>query len=723
MFEKTYPMISRLLTILVLAGFLPAGSAFAEEPSERFEESKELRSAEESCSLEMIQGGIHCIREDGLASWQFHHPALLDYSEEVDPREPAAGHFPAGPLRVGDRLFYGVEHDLIELDPGAGVIVGRRRMNAPIQTIDLAEDKQDTLELTLEFEKQPLDLREWELSEPVSERFVVVLGVDDPAPPNDVWDNWGVPGLSRTGISWAGRSFREIDDPLPLETLVALQQRDPYDLSLLTQLTGEDYFEDFLRLQGHELIGADGSPEREDYLQAELRRVWDEILDEVSTSTGPPWQDLIYFSWKLEEDLRHRELAGDLFELGYEKMLEAGVEPHRFLSGSTNLLLAEQTTRRLIEDAIAAEDVERVKRLSERRFRMAPGIQGGDWAWQQLALWIEEQGYPHEHWRQRARENAEYSPHPTLVEATIAAQRHEAIYRGISYALIVFAFLVGIQGGLMRRREQDRSEKKGRWWLPVVTLRQVVGLLLLAAVMVISFYPAGTHLRIVHGLHKAPPNLLSDSVAAPDVRTQLEQLAPSSARDELIEISHREWEAIKRGEPILEKPPIYPLLVDAVTVDAHASQRAYSQGGCLSGAFVFGDRSSWSWLYLPVALIFWLLIGAIVGNRLPQTGRWLLRITPGGAPGLAPVGGLLLGGLLGALWYLIWGQDYTIIEATTAMWVDWSFGLSGIAEYEISPDHSASPNILWAFAAIALVILIQGVAVALEIRSERTETS
>ena len=711
-------MFLRMLAICTLAMTALPLSAFAEEVPESEDDVAEQQEIDERCNVEATNGGVHCVRGDGGVSWEIHHPSLWDefesYEAQVDERSPV------GPIESGGRVFYGVRGDLIEVDPDRGVVVGRRRMVAPIRSLRLTEEGDNYLELVLEFRRAHPDLAGGE--------FSIVPGIDAPGPSNSPW--YGAEMMynaASTDSAWLERRLIDEESPMVFEHRVAAYERDPFNLALLAELTSEENAEDFMIAQGEQFDQIRGSDERKKALIAAVHQQWHQVLRGTTATAGAPWQDLIEVSWQLEEDSFGRGVATDVFAAGHQKMLEAGIEPKRYSSSVAAAIVSPSWAGRVVSDAIAEGDAQRVDDLSRRLYLMAPLVEDGDLAWSELATWLEDQGQSGDDWRQRAQQNAEESYSFHRSDALSATRYFSAIYVGLFYALLTFAFLIGIYGGRARRR-QDRSEEGAPWWVPLLGIRHFIGLLLLLVAIVICLYPMGIHSKTGGTMMTAPTNIMGDTLAAPDVRLWLEGLAPGPARDELMEISTHEFEALQRGQRMGEKSPVIHLVWEAAAADAQAAQRDLYRGGWISNLFTAdevspGLRSGWG--SIPIlrlfsnlgSLIFCLFLGTLVGSRLPRVALWIVRLIPGGAPLLAPVGGLVLGGVLATITLLPTGADRDVNELVLSMVAN-RFGLEEILQNEVT-----SPDLLGLALVLGGAILIQVAAVAVELVRARPDAS
>ncbi len=702
-------MSIRLILILPFALALFSMPAYAEElPLPDEEQEGEV---DEGCEVEAVNGGVHCVRGDGEVTWEIQHPSLWDELEDYLAQDEER--FPVGPITTGPaetgssmnegRVFYAVRGDLIEIDPLEGVVVGRRRMFAPIGSLETAEGAVDQLELVLDFEPERPGAEKVEIS--------VMMGLDAPGPPQNIWfgmmNSFAGRMTAWRDSDWLVERLEDEERSVVFEALLEAYQRDPLNLFLLARLTSEEHAEAFVGSR-------DG-----DRLSERAARRWEELLYYTSPSVGPPWQDLVAVSWVLEEDRLGREIGAEVFEVGHRKMLERGIEPER-MTNLVSFVITHMRARDVIIEAVDEDDARRVDDLSNRLYLGFPYVEGGHFAWASLAEWLDDHGESGDRWRERARENAEIS-YSLAGSDSRAADRLIAWQAGLALALLLFPFLIGIQGGIARRRRREEGLNSAPAWVPLLGFRHLLGLLLLIGAMVFCVFSLATHVAVIGKMAAAPLNTMDDTMASPDVRMWLEDLAASPARDELLEISTHEFEALQAGRDIEKKSFMVHLVHEAGTADARATQWELLKSGQLSNPFtsleIDADQSGAAmdkvpafglipFLGLMAILIF---VGTLLGSALPRIGLWTLRLIPGGAPALVPIGGVLLGGVFAALAAFM-GADSILTSLSVPAFPRY-FGLQ-----EIAVDVITSPNRLWAWLALGTAVVFQAAAVGLELR-------
>ena len=119
------------LATLLLAVIVAIPQVMASEP--------ETEDAVDSCHLEVRECGVACIGGEGeKVVWRTHHPSLWEEPEEyIDGTDCPVD---LELISVGDRNFYAVQADLLEIEGGLdGGIVRRVRFPAPISGVSPAD--------------------------------------------------------------------------------------------------------------------------------------------------------------------------------------------------------------------------------------------------------------------------------------------------------------------------------------------------------------------------------------------------------------------------------------------------------------------------------------------------------------------------------------------------------------------------------------------------------
>ena len=644
---------------------------------------------EGSCAVEAVGGGLECIYGDGGLGWKIEHPSLWEDLESYQSGDE--GRMPVGPVVVGERTFYGVWGDLLEVDVEVGAVVGRRRFPAPIAALELVEGRPDQIKVVIHYVNG--DLRG------VDEEIEIVQGIDGPAPSQNVWMGSGqvaVHQSTRRDADWLKERTQEEEPERWAEVVAEASARDGLNLYLLGHLE-------------EELDDQEGAAGR-----------WAEALAGKREGAGPPWTDILGVSWRLEAGEETRRLGAMVYEQAVVQMEASRISPER-MANLVGHVFRHMDARGVIEEAVEEGEVDRVAGLSERIARVSPLVEAGEYVWEELAIWLESHGREGEIWRARAERNRQES-HMFSGGDARRVDLLIPIVTGLFFALFFYTFLIGLKGGASRRRE--KGEAGGvRDWIPSVGLRDALGVALLLVAMVAGNFLMASHVSVIGTLASAPLNVYDDSLAAPDVEVWLEGLAGSAPRDELLEIAREERAALEAGRQVSEKSGVADLVHQAVMADARASHwREIKRGrlsnpiamaslegeGGLDGLATFGALGLVPWMFL---LALFLFVGGVLGRTVPVIGLWGPRLVPGGASLLAPIGGLLLAGLI-AGWLAIWGFDQ-ILSAISRPAFGRYFGLEGVVSQDL-----VSPDRLWAWVCVLGALVLQGLAQLVEATRE-----
>lgn len=295
------------------------------------------------------------------------------------------------------------------------------------------------------------------------------------------------------------------------------------------------------------------------------------------------------------------------------------------------------------------------------------------------------------------------------------------IILGFAQALKVFAFIMGVRGGGARRQlleEESRGARRRPFWVPLLRIRDWMGLLGVLVPSVILSALVATHLIALNTLATVPGNFFDDALAAPDVVRWVGERAESPARNALLEITRTELEGLTTGQPMSDKEPAVDLLFQTIEADAVAVLRARGPSEELtypiSWTYLSADADPLSLLRLirlMALLSLFIVLGSVLGARVPSMGRWLPRFVPGGVGALAPVGGLMLAGFLAALFTLT-SQDHQL-DAILRLMSASQLGLEAIPTTEFS-----GPDLRWAWSILVGVLIVQAALVVVEFRRE-----
>ena len=651
--------------LLVVAG---VGVASAEEGPE------EPLLEEESCEVIAVPAGLRCDAADGEELWTIRHLALSG-SRDEDWLE-AEGALPVGLMASGDYVLYGVRSDLLKTHAQTGEVQGRWRLPAEIWGIEEGSSGEVVVQLRVVPEFSP----------DTEYLFPMTLDLSRPGHQFGRWYGDNLNQIMFTSRHEARGLVVTLSEELEGPDLAAAvreaMEQDRTNLLLIGQL---------LHLDWEEALAAE-----------ELS----EILRTALTMESIPWQDLIALSWYLEEAGQYEEEAEAVFARGYALMEGAGLMPERVVSAVPRVG-THLNARRVMGKTIAAEDWDAVHRLSERIARTSPLVEGGDSIWPLLADWFEEQGRVEEaaHWRARAERNSSEGLDGMAVFAR-KADRSINWLGGVTLALYVWCALIGLAVGRRRRV---------RW--------EVISLPILLAGVLITTVILGAQLEPVNRFAVMPLDLLDDSLSSPVAEKWLEEQGEYGGGeffDGLVRASVEERRRLLAGEPAPEKDAFIREFSEAVYADALAEQWARLLRGemtnPISAADPLEDEPEVLALIHGMGFLLILgllvLLGAVVGRKLPGLAKWILRLVPGGARPLAPVGGLLLAAFFAGVLAVL-GADSILTNLSTP-------NLQGFFALEALPleVQRPQPSRLWAYLTIVAVIAAQVVAAMWERRED-----
>lgn len=664
-----------------------------------------------SCAIQVVEAGVACVDDRGEEFWRTHHPAMWEYEkryvERRDP-DPEDGPFELQDIEVtsvGERYFYFVKSDLLEvdarpqqqLDDGewAGGIVGRVRFPASIAEIQQADD--ESLEITLEVRIEEGLGGEPEETHPFKLRYTL----DAPPPAQTQWSHHHDMFAAGSDAYMLGRDHYDEDDPTAaIQWLKEAQRLDS---------TNPFYAFEYGKL--YREMGEEDSAHQAFETSANLK--------------GVHWQDLMHLSAVLEY-VDEPALGDQVFERALDKMEQAGIANDRIWPLATLILLYRRKQlsypdKTPLERAVSEGDVETVQRLSLRRLKLAPNVEHGAQIWTLLANWMAAQGRDDlaEEWRTHAERNHQANEllvgrSATIIDYSLLA--FVATFLG----LILICLLVGLRGGVARRRElDDRGEDgpAGPRWIPKLGLRDVVVPLILLAVLAVLPFMLNTHSAAVGEVFATSMSPADDSLASPSVERWLDGLAESPAQQELAAIASAEREAIAAGDPIEQKELVFELINQAVVADARQEQLSALRSarvpnvlasselaGVEATGFESGNEATLGVihaLFVVSGVAILIFVGGLVGVFVPRVSRWVLRIVPGGSATLAPVSALLLVALIAAL-FAIAGGDAVLRQVLMDTGHGIYFELDGLHDYY----QDFAPPRLWAWLTILVVAVV-----------------
>ena len=670
-----------LFVILALA--TPAWAEVSEADAEA--------DAPEDCELSEITGGVGCLDASGELIWDIVHPALWESREAFDTGEPPLREIELHPL--GSRHFYFVGSDLLEVEGGLdGEVI--RRVRFPAEIIGLSADNEEDFEVTLRVR----------FEQDLHEEVALPYRPGDPAPSQTFWGN-PVPQLYvQRDANWLGYRLRDEEPMVAAQILRQVHRRDPTN-PFLAFYAAQSHLEEERQEAAHQILAA-------------------------AIHDGVHWSDLFYFTGELEQIAQH-DLAEQAFQTGRQQMERLGIEPRRLLSLVLMVVTmppmeALRGEKSPLDQALDDGDVDLVHEVQMRRALIFPYVEGGDQAWFALSQWMADQGEDElaAQWQERAQANREVNDF-LMTRSVRLTDRGILASAAITLALFLMSLLVGIRGGLARREQFDADGENVDSFLtpPKLRIRDGLGIALLFAVLCALPYLINAQVEFIGEVAYMPVTVSADSLASPEFREWIEEMAPSPARDELVAQANREFELLQRRESIDEKGPVFQLIGEAISHEVN--QRQWEHLRSLQMPDIFSTAASldldgaevttntfslFRILFALIPLTALVLLGAVVGFASPRAGRWMLRAIPGGPPILAPLGALLLAVFIAALLALV-GVD-SILQDLSAPSFQQYFGLGSL-------DYT-SPQMprIWILPAVAIVLATHVAAVLWTVRSD-----
>ena len=552
-FDRSRGSRLRGLWVLLLATILVVVGAVDVEASEPDgvvgPELMDDLTGQVPCDVEAVAGGIQCVAA-GEPIFELLHPSLFPDPRRY--RQRTDGMMPAGPVTFDGDVLYGVDNDLLRFDSRRRQIVDRVRFPASIA--DLAVDG-STVEVTVE---APPHRTDRQIDGPQKTHDVTIAhDLDgDTIPGRAPWDWTGTLGALHDGmwlesvelggveVRGAGSEYDEASNRAAIARLQWRQRRDGTN--------------PFLPLFRGELLDRSGDDEA-------AVRAYREALDHPEAD----WIDRLRLAVRLQ--MRGRlELAEEAANRATRQMEEAGVRGE-YVTAVVNGTYAFVWHQQIMEQAVEAGDTEIADAMARRIDALFPNLEGSEAAWRRLAAFFDRHGRSElaDEWRDRA-DRGQQLDHPGrfFEEAATAVD----LYLVLQMALLLTALLAGLMLGMWRYDEDETSEELDGWraYLPRFYLVDITALVGIFVALVLVPMIAASPMQSMATIAEAPPAASGDALAAPAVGEWADDLAPTSARDELVAESERELEATRGGGQGPGDVDLNRLIVDAVEADTRA---------------------------------------------------------------------------------------------------------------------------------------------------------
>ncbi len=561
-------------------------------------------------------------------------------TESVEPR-------PIGPIEARRQTYYAVGSDLLRVnnEPDVPGIIAER-LRFPGRITDLEVD--DT-----------------HIVVHVHHRFSDVQFRYAPGQPAPAQLFWNAQDLSyqRNTHQDAFLLFHDTPPAAALTSLRPARYADP-----------TNPFIPFYIGQAYEGIDAD----------AAARTAYRQAVD----TRGALWQDLVFLSTKLDE-IGHHDLAAEAFEEAMERLPE-DLNLDRLSSVFiAAIALHQDTLDRLLDDG----DARQAHELALRAHRLSPRGEGLHTDWLRLADWLDDQDLSSvgDFWRAAASEAELGFFNRALYHTTPFGW-----WLLLFWSTLLAAFAMALVAGLRAGRPRPDAPRTLR-----VDLVAIAALLAIALASPLIFT---YHLTVVGLATEAPMGLETDTLTDPEIATWLESLAPSEARDELLDIVATESEALLSGRRAPDRPSLDDLLTTAIHAEA-SHRRATLVGSpeiprlsLSGGSLLRPHRTGFLHLLGIIALLAALFFaGRALSTHRPTWAIRLLHVLPGGPTSLATLTAFLLVLSIAAFLGLL-GVHHLLTTAAT------STSLHGLPAEEPTPG-------LWIWIALIIAVILQNLGI------------
>lgn len=565
------------------------------------EGASETGAAPASCVLEAVEGGVRCV--GGGEEVALEHPSL--YGDPTRYRERQGGRRPVGPVRLGERYYYGVRAELLVFDAQQRAVIERVALPTTLREIEaVREGETPHLRLHLEGESTPA-LRYTPGASPNAAAYggpwswPQTLGAMQDA----LWREEVALGREPGAVA-APDPELEADAPDDAALLDAMSARAELDRTNIYYALYRA--EALLRLARVEEAQSAA-------LQAAEREA--------------PWYDLLRASARLR--YFGLETAADLaMGRGLEAMRDAGVRAEAITSpvaASFMFIWLREALDRVAGAPVVDEDdatlsaAEVLKRAEEAM----PNAEGLRAAWRALGA-------------ESVAHLTRPGPGAMVEEAVDEVDEHLVIGLGLLLAMLGGGAVVGLGRG------------RGRW-----VAADVVVLVSLLAISAWNLGELGRAAQRAAFVWEAPVEIGSDALNAPGARAWLNTLTESGARVQLQEIIGVQELAMTQGRPFdvsIEGTTLARLLEDALTahLEAHAigspaelevSPAVREEFGWLDAVRAIDLRGGRGVLVAGGLLLNALMLGGLVWvllGRSAALGRRLRGWWPGAPAALGP---------------------------------------------------------------------------------------
>ncbi|TVQ95807.1 MAG: hypothetical protein EA398_16950, partial [Deltaproteobacteria bacterium] len=577
----------------------------------------------DECALAVEDFAVRCVDEAGTERWRIEHRSWLCSDPDAEVLEPCGrGH----ELVLGGEGLedvYAIGPFLVELDRAAGRVMRRTEFPGPIVAMERASEEgsaESGSEAADAGERIHVRITFMQLYGDVGEaEFAWRLG--SAAVQQDCWDCRGRLGAKSDALR-----------------LVQAHENDGVDaqLAALEAAMARDALNPFLSYQLGRLKLESGA-------SVEARAAF----ERAAATEGAPWFELVQLSTMLDT-VGEGELADLAFERGRQLANEAGVSTERATSlvpMAFVLRMPESSEPSALRDAVERGDVEEVHRIQQRFVTLYPRMEGSHHVWRALAAWMREQGDTTRAawWEARADEAASAGFNPILTNGLSRIARVSMVSAALSTVALLLLLLLGLRLGRQRRVRVEREQDARPIWRPSVPLGSLVLPLLIMVGALYALVPSNVLTLMAGKVATMPLALQQDSLVQPEVEAWIRGLAPSEARDVLLDIVHSERAAIGEGRAIGEKPRVDELIAEAHLESARQVVHRTLLTGSRDPAESADDsrragdlqddylsvQGRAMFLVLPLLGLVAFLGGWFLGVWVPMLAIWLPRLIPG----------------------------------------------------------------------------------------------
>jgi tetratricopeptide (TPR) repeat protein len=400
----------------------------------------------------------------------------------------------------------------------------------------------------------------------------------------------------------------------------------------------------------------------------------------VSTDAAH-WSTLLQLTAHLDKLGRH-----DFADLAFAKarhLIEQGEETQvRRWSALVSFSVLMGWSHKTLDQAVRAEEFERVDRMHERIAWTFPHLEKTATAWKIAADWYaaNDRDDLADKWRRHASRAGE-SPWLRVEQAYRSADLALALIISLLLAVWLAVFVIGVRRA---RSEVDRG------WIPRPTWPEIAGVLLAVLLPLPLLFVHQVAVEKAEPLGDAPVEIFIDGWTSPNAHMWIEQLEPSDARAELLDRIRTIAESTRRSEAPHVDVPDHTLIIEAIEADARSTAwQKFSDNLDIRALSVLDAPSSLR-VSLPAWIIgigLWLMLGGLLGHRFPKLQTTVRYAVPGGARSAAFITPFMIAVTIAAIGSIAFGLDTILTQHGEAQFGAY-FGMESLYTKEaLAPSH------------------------------------